>query len=40
MLRWATEEQGEAEAVGYGETRSAGVHGAPRARRPAFHTSL
>ena len=35
----AAEEQGEAEAVGYGETCSAGVHSAPHPRRPAFHLS-
>lgn len=35
----AAEEQGEAEAVGYEETCSAGVHAAPLPRHPAFHTS-
>lgn len=33
----AAEEQGEAKAVGGGETCLAGVH---NARRPAFHTSV
>lgn len=36
----AAEEQGKTKAVGYGETCSAGVHGAPHPRRRAFHTSI